>query len=84
MPVKAVPTEPEVPLPDSVPVLIFVTSRLSVSPPVSFEVTPDPAFTDNVASSFTLPVSFAAAGPTPLTVIVSVAVSVVPAPSLTV
>ena len=61
-----------------------MTARLSVSPPVSFDVTPEPALTDNVASSVTLPVSLLATGPTPFTVIVSVAVSVVPAPSLTV
>ena len=60
------------------PVLIAVTARLSVSPLVSFDVTPEPAFTDNVASSLTAPVSFDATGPTPVTVIASSAVSVTP------
>ena len=78
MPVKACPTVPFVPLPDSVPVLIAVTARLSVSPPVSFAITPAPEFLDSVAFSSTAPVSFAATGPTPVTVIASSAVSVSP------
>ena len=57
---------------------IAVTARLSVSPPVSFEITPAPAFLDKVAFSFTAPVSFDAAGPIPVTVIASSAVSVSP------
>ena len=75
MPVKDCPTVPEVPVPlDS----IAVTSRLSVSPPVSLAVTPAPAFLDSVAFSLTAPVSFDATGPTPVTVIASSAVSVSP------
>ena len=46
---------------------MFVTARLSVSPPVSFAITPAPAFAVKVAFSFTLPVSLLALGPTPVT-----------------
>ena len=57
--------------------LMFVTARFSVSP-VSFAITPAPAFAVKVAFSFTLPVSLLALGPTPVTVIASSAVSVSP------
>ena len=64
-----------------------VTAKLSTSKfalSSSLLITPDASFTVKVASSLTAPVSATACGPTPVTVMTKFAVSVGPAPSLTV